>query len=119
MDEDFALEKFYVYRSLNNDETWGAVILTNNLSILPNVDFGMRVFAKNEKEAIGKAKATYDKIHVYDSDKENVRRFAAAALKYFIAENKDAEVVATNVMKYAVAMLNEYNQYFNELENKS
>jgi len=97
MDEDLILEKFYVYRSLNNDETWGAVTLHNYLSILPNVDFGMRIFAKNEKEAIGKAKATYDKIHVYDSDKENIRRFAAAALKHFIKYDADVSIAAEKV----------------------
>lgn len=110
------LERFYVYRSLHRDESWGALIIGNSLSErLPNIDFGMRVFATNEKEAIGKAKIIYDRIHAYDSDKENMRRFVAASLKHFI-QNNSAEVAAEKAVEYAVATLDKYNNYFNKVE---
>jgi len=114
---DPGLERFYVYRSLNPDESWGAVICEGNLDKLPNIDFGMRVFAVNEKEAIARAKKEYDKIHAHDSDKENVRRFAAAALKHFIL-NESPEVAAKKSMSCAIALLEQYNTYFQGLKDE-
>jgi len=114
---DQAIEKWYVYRSLNQDEAWGAIIIDNEIGRLPNIDFGMKVFAINEKEAITRAKKEYDKIHAYDSDKENVRRFAASALKHFI-KNDDADVAAKKAINYSVALLKEYNKYFKGIEDE-
>lgn len=119
--DEISLEKFYVYRSLQNDESWGALLLGSRLAEkLPNLDFGMRIFASNSKEAISKAKVIYDRIHVYDSDKENIRRFAAAALKSCISRfNDDAPRIAKESMKYAIALLEEYNKHFNKLETEN
>ena len=113
------LEGFYVFRSLHSDESWGALIIGSSMpSKLPNIDFGMKVYATNEKEAIGNAKTIYDRIHAYDSDKENIRRFAAAALKYFIQDCSE-QIAAEKSMKYAVALLDEYNKHFNEVEKEN
>jgi hypothetical protein len=116
--EDMALEKFYVYRSISRSESWGAVIFGGE-SKLPNIDFGMKVFAVNEKEAIAKAKEAYDKIHAYDSDKENVRRFAAAALKAIVQNDTsiNEEIAATKAMVYATALNVEYTKYFSALDD--
>lgn len=118
MSEDLLdVEKFYVYRSLHNDESWGAIIMVGEMPHgLPNIDFGMRIFARNEKEAIAKGKLNYDKIHTYDSDKENIRRFAASALKTFTERGEDSELAAKNAIKYAVQLNKEYNEYFRSLE---
>jgi len=117
-DGSLDVEKFYVYRSLHHDESWGAIIMTSTNGMphgLPNIDFGMRVFARNEKEAITKAKLTYDKIHSFDSDKENIRRFAAAALKQCILKYETREMAAREAMQIAVQTNNEFNKYFAEL----
>jgi hypothetical protein len=120
--EDIIIEKFYVYRMLDEESRWGAVILGDKLTErLPNLAFGMKVFAPNEKEAIAKAKVVYDRIHAYDSDKENIRRFASAVLKSFSvyargAADKEIAEMATEVMKFAAKTNEEYNKYFRELE---
>jgi len=113
------LETFYVYRSLHSDESWNAVLADSSLRKLPNIDFGMRVFAINEKEAIARAKDLYEKIHAYDSDKENIRRFAAAALKstvtYHIGNklnDEDIKKLSALTMRLAVELNKEYNKYF-------
>lgn len=110
------IEKFYVYRELGDESKWGALILGDNLADrLPSLAFGMRVFAKNEKEAISKAKEVYDRAHAFDSDKENIRRFASSALKGYIevygAHGKDGEI-ADRSMSLAVKMNERYNEYF-------
>ncbi len=113
------LEKFYVYRSLHRDESWGAMILCDStVARLPNIDFGMRVFATNEKEAIGKAKMVYDRIHAYDSDKENMRRFVAASLKYCLRRYETEKIAAEKAVECAVHTLNKYNEHFNQLEKE-
>jgi len=84
---------------------------------LPNVSFGMRIFAINETEAIARAKKEYDKIHAYDSDKENVRRFAAAALKTLIEIVPTADVVE-KTMKYAVDLNDKYTEHFKRIEDE-
>lgn len=111
--DETSLEKFYVYRSLNNNESWGAVVIGyDSLDKIPNIDFGMRIFAINEKQAIAKAKSTYDKIHAYDSDKENIRRFAAAALKSLVKADLKPDQAAAQAIVYAVQTNNKYNSYF-------
>jgi len=121
------LETFYVYRSLHSDESWRAVLADGNLRKLPNIDFGMRVYAINEKEAITRARYLYEKIHAYDSDKENVRRFAAAALKstsaHYIGRgplssisDEDIKKLAVVTMRMAVELNEEYNRHFEKKE---
>jgi hypothetical protein len=123
------LETFYVYRSLHSDESWGAVLACGSIRKLRNIDFGMRVYAVNEKDAITRARYLYEKIHAYDSDKENVRRFAAAALKstsaHYIGKgplNKvsDEEIreLAKITMKMAVETNEEYNRHFERLQKE-
>ena len=114
------LEKFYVYRSLNNDESWGAVVLSSSLSKIPNIDFGMKIFARNETEAISRAKNEYDKIHKYDSDKENIRRFCSAALRALIVSGiTDAVEISKLSLKYALEMNRVYSEYFKEIDDRN
>jgi hypothetical protein len=125
-----ALETFYVYRSLHSDESWNAVLGICRISKLPNVDFGMRVFAKNEKEAIARGRDLYEKIHKWDSDKDNIRRFAAAALKSMSSGivgkgplkgigGSEIKTIAEVTMKLAIATNEEYNKYFESLDNEN
>ena len=109
------LETFFVYRSLHSDESWGTVLGDSPIGRLPNADFVMKVFATNEKEAITKARRLYDKIHHYDSDKDNVRRFACAALKAMVGQHSDAEAAGREAMKYAIGMNSEFTKHFNKL----
>lgn len=116
------IEKFYVYRTLGPDNTWGAIILGDRMAErLPNLSFGMKIFAQNEKLAVAKAKEVYDKIHAYDSDKENVRRFISSVLKSLLshapnADYNDTQAIAEKALKIAVQCNDEYNKYFEELE---
>ena len=113
--DNIKLEKFYVYRGLNNDESWGTVVLDGDLRRLPNVSFGMRVFAINETEAITRAKKEYDKVHAHDSDKENIRRFAAAALKSVIGTG---DHVVKRTMEYAIDLNDKYIEHFKRIEDE-
>ncbi|MHA2280149.1 MAG: hypothetical protein ACXAC5_04645 [Promethearchaeota archaeon] len=123
------LETFYVYRSLHSDESWGAVLADADIRKLPNIDFGMRVYAINEKGAIARARYLYEKIHAYDSDKENVRRFVAAALKttsaHYIGKGPLSEVSDAQIRelskiatKMAIMANEEYNNYFEQLQKE-
>ena len=115
-EDDLNVDKFYVFRRLNIDESWGAVLIDGgSVTKIPNIDFGMRIFARNEKEAIAKGKFNYDKIHIHDSDKESVRRFAASALRRLIDQCSPCEA-ATKSMEYAVEMNKEFNKHFEMLE---
>jgi len=124
-DDGGRLETFYVYKSLHSDESWRAILSGGNIKELPNIDFGMRVFALNEKEAIARARSLYEKIHTYDSDKENIRKFAAAALKYTLSKysitdglNDKIKNISQITMKIAIGLNDEYNKYFEQLKEK-
>ena len=119
------LESFYAYRSLLSDESWGAILSECHVSRLSNIDFGMRVYAKNEKEAISKARRIYDEIHKHDIDKENLRRFAASALKTVltryntkILNGNEIKEVAGITMKIAIALNKEFNSCIKLYQNK-
>jgi len=103
-----ALEKFYVYRSLHSDESWGVVLVSGEMHKLPNITFGMKVFEVNEKAAIAKAKKIYDRIHLYDNDKRNVREFVAA----YIYKGYKAKAA----LRKAIEMNEEYKEHFKGLE---
>lgn len=114
------LESFYVYRSLHSDESWGAALGCATISSLPNIDFGMMVFAENEKQAIARARDLYERIHHLDSDRNNVREFAKEALNSVVRsklrkggeiEGKEKEI-AKSTMKVAVEMNNEFKGHF-------
>jgi len=113
---DDNLETFFVYRSLSPNESWGTLLGVSPISFLPNADFVMRVFAKNEKEAITRARLLYEAIHKYDSDKDNVRRFACAALKVAVINQADPDTAAEWAMTRAVAMNRTFNKHFAELD---
>jgi len=117
MEGSNALEKFYVYRSLHSDESWGAILADSSIQKLPNIAFGMKVFALNEKEAIGKAKRMYDRIHMYDNDKRNVREFAAAIFECF-AEH-DGDTAADMTLQYAIELNKKFKQHFERLEEEN
>jgi len=110
------LETFIVYRSLHSDESWGAVLGGSPISNLPNADFVMKVFARNEKEAISRARLLYEAIHKYDSDRDNIRRFACAALKSVVAHDMasghNPEEAAICAMEYALKMNEEFTKHF-------
>jgi len=117
---DIEVEKFYVYRSLHQDESWGAIIIGNNtIAYLPNITFGMKIYAKNEKEAIAKAKANYDKIHAHDGDKDNIRVFAASALKAFLTRGCDIDMVTSRALMCATMLNKKFNKYFKEIEEEN
>ena len=116
MDEHDNLEKFYVYRSLHSDESWGAVLLPGDICRLPNIAFGMKVYAISEKEAISKAKQTYDKIHIYDNDKKNIREFVKELLVSAPAVYTDN---LNEIMSCAVEMNEIFKKHFKELEQNN
>ena len=113
-EESDTVEKFYVYRSLHSDESWGALLMSGDMSKLPNITFGMKIFATNEKNAIAKAKAIYDRLHTYDSDRRNIREFAAAALRCFSGK-MGATAAANKAISYAVKTNERYKKYFEGL----
>lgn len=115
-----SLETFYVYRSLHSDESWGAALGCGTIASLPNIDFGMTVYASNEKEAIARARDLYERIHHLDSDRNNVREFAKEALNSVVRsklrkgekiEGKEKEI-AKSTMKVAVEMNDEFKRHF-------
>lgn len=116
--DDGMLETFFVYRSLRGDESWGAVLGCAPISRLPNADFVMKVFAKNEKHAISRARLLYEVIHKYDSDRDNVRRFACAALKTVILTEDDSDLAAAKTMDYALKMNEEFSRHFDNLDKE-
>jgi hypothetical protein len=120
INEDIILEKFYVYKSLHSDNSWGAIVLVSALEKLPNISFGMKVFAKNEIEAIRKAKDTYDRIHGLDVDKDNIRKFVSASLKALLACNphEAPQTMALKALEYAVAMNEQFKKHFEEINEQ-
>ena len=126
---DSKLETFYVYRTLNpGDESWGAIIGLKSTLSLPNLSFGMKVYAVNEKAAIARGRDLYDRIHKFDNDKDNIRRFAASALKTNIKiyagsiegpNEKQLEDLASVSMNMAVTLNKQYRKYFDELALES
>lgn len=128
--ESILLEKFYVYRSLHSDESWGALLIGSETT-LPNCDFLMKVYAVNETAAIARARHLYETIHKNDSKRDNVKRFAAAALKSTtrmlcrdiqksddsVASDEQVEAAAKLAMRLAVSMDNEYESYFKKIDS--
>lgn len=115
------LDAFYVYRTLHSDESWNAILGICNVNKLPNIDFGMMIYAKNEREAIARGRHLYEKIHKWDSDRDNIRRFAAAALKSTIAYHLgkgplDFDELAKVTMNMAMALNREYKSHFDRLD---
>jgi ribonucleotide reductase alpha subunit len=122
--ENENLETFYVYRSLHSDESWGAIVASSTINKLPNADFCMKVFARNPKEAIARARNLYEKLHKYDNSKKNIRYFTAAALRPItegLVNSKDGftsiERNADIAVRIAIATNEAYNKYFQELED--
>lgn len=123
------LEAFYVYRSLHSDESWGAILSTASAKELPNVDFGMTVYATNEKRAIARARDIYEKIHKFDSARDNIRRFAAATVKSVAKihlersnrtklEDGDVDNIAQETMKVALGLNKKFQEHFDKLEEE-
>ena len=122
------LDHFYVYRSLHSDESWGAMLAICQVGRLPNIDFGMKIYAKNEKEAIARAKDVYERVHKFDSEKDNVRRFAAGALKSLITtlpsqsrqnvSDKKIGKLTELTLKFAISMNEKYTEHFNNLREQ-
>lgn len=117
MNKESNLEYFYVYRSLHSDESWGALLGCSAAGNLPNIDFGMIVYATNEKRAIARARDLYEKVHKYDSDKDNLRRFTCSALKAAVEAGKSPEEAATSSMKYAKRMNEVFRKHFEETKD--
>lgn len=118
------LETFYVYRSLHSDESWGAVLASSNICKLPNIDFGMVVYATNKKQAISRARDLYERIHASDSDRKNVREFATcvlgavsrAMLKNGGSFDGKEEKITRSALSIAVKMNEVFNEYFYNIE---
>jgi len=119
---DLRVEKFYVFRRLNSlDETWGAVVLGDSIEHkLPNIDFGMKIFAENEKVAIARAKIEYDRIHQSDSKKHNVKAFTAAIIGHLMDRipRLEPKHAAQMAVEYAEATAGEYDKFVERLEGE-
>lgn len=81
----------------------------------------MKVFARNEKEAISRARILYEAIHKYDSDRDNIRRFACAALKSVVKhdlrqDRPNPEYAASCAMDYALRMNEEFSRHFDAIK---
>lgn len=113
MKEDSRLETFFAYRSLHSDESWGAVLGSSQVNSLPNIDFGMTVFANNEKEAIARARDLYEKIHRFDSERGDMREFAKEALNAILRRQESIEGSEKEVVKSAMKAVKEMNDEFN------
>lgn len=122
------LETFYVYRSLLPNESWGAVLAECKIIHIPNINFGMHIFARNKKEAIARARDLYERIHIYDSDKKNISKFTAAALKtiskYLTLEpgeniSNKLQTIAELAIQLAVQTNKKYNEYFRKLSEET
>ena len=116
MEENNNLEKFYVYRSLHSDESWGAVLLPGDICRLPNIAFGMKVYASNEKEAVSQAKQVYERIHIYDNDKKNIREFVCAILS---KEGMAGTTAIKNILTNAITINEQFNNHFKRLEKNN
>lgn len=121
-----SLETFYVYRSLHSDESWGATLGCASVTSLPNIDFGMMIYAKNKKEAIARARDLYERIHYLDTDRNNVREFAKEAFNSVVRsklkkgeeiEGKEKEI-ARSTMRAAVEMNDEFKRHFENIEGR-
>ena len=121
------LEKWYVYRSLHSDESWGAMLIDAR-EVLPNCDFVMKVYATNEKEAIGRGRDLYEKVHKNDGKKDNIKRLTASTISTVLAkvyENSDGPVlndntihdVAVLAVKLAVKADEEYEKAVKNLDD--
>lgn len=108
------LETFYVYRSLHSDESWGAILGCASVNSVPNVDFGMLIYARNERSAILRGRELYEKIHKNDSDKDNIRRFVYSALRQAMEEGLDPGPAAEKAMEYAIELNNKFKQHFED-----
>lgn len=117
------LETFYVYKSLHSDESWGAILGGASVNVIPNIAFGMTIYAKHEKEAISRARDLYERIHYLDNDKRNVREFAKEALNSVVRaklkgggdiEGKEEEI-AKSTMRVAVEMNREFERHFEDV----
>lgn len=121
------LETFYVYRSLHSDESWNAILIDSTVRNLPNITYGMRVYAANKKEAIDRARRLYDKLHAHDNDKINIREFMSAALRsmtrylYSLKEVTPEKIseIAKISMNLATESNREYNEYFDSINEDS
>ena len=114
------LEVFFAYRSLHSDESWGAVLGCAEVSTLPNIDFGITVYARNEKEAVTRARDLYERIHQFDSDRNNVREFAKEAFNSIIDKDynrflNSSKEVTSMAVNAAVEMNDEFKRYFEKV----
>ena len=129
IDEDEAevdLESFYVYRSLHSDESWGAVLSQSTTCRLPNISFGMKVFAKNERAAIIRARNLYERYYGSESSERMISSFATEAIGPIVAESvrnvNFNETMMRNaaklVMKFSIVMEEEYRKHTEEVKDE-
>lgn len=112
MNQDIVkLETFFVYRCIGPDDVWGTIIGSSIINNLPNSDFVVKIFSRNEREAICKAKELYDKIHHHDSDKGNIKQFICYALNIMLTKHSDINTATEATMKCAVSMNNKFKEY--------
>ena len=120
------LESFYVYRSLHSDESWGAVLSQATTYKIPNISFGMKVFAKNEREAIIRARNLYERYYGSESSEKMISSFAAEAIGPVVAESvrnvnfNDAMMrnAAQLILKFSVIMEEEYRKHKEEIRDE-
>jgi len=124
--EDSSLDSFYVYRSLHSDESWGAILSQCNTFKLPNISFGMKVYARNEREAIIRARDLYERNYNPTGIQKVALAFASESIAPIIAKSmretnfnptimKDA---AKLIMRFSHAMEQEYRNHLKELHDE-
>lgn len=114
MDEDIEFEKFYVFRRMTGDEKWNAVLLESSLGVLDNIDFGMKIFARNEKEAIARGKAQYDVMHSNDGYKRTILRFVES-----YTTKHGTTLTPHEIVHLAINLYNECDSHFKRKEGET
>jgi len=121
------LDTFYVFKMLGSDESWGVVLDGTSVGRLPNVRFGIKIEAHNEKEAIHLARQAYERTYRYRCSKSNVRKFASSALiavmQNALKNNNhsfsdgDVKAITQSVMNVALQLNDSYENHFNEMDS--
>ena len=114
--EELDNEVYYVYKSLHSDESWGAILNSRAATNLPNIRFGMRIIAPNEKAAIARGRKVYDELAKTENKKRNIKDFAVATitglgnLEDCIKETQIGKGFAKRIVDFAKTMANELDK---------
>ena len=111
-------ETFYVYRYIGLHEKWDASLAERFTQELPNISFGMKIFAQNEREAIAKGKLAYDKIQSGYSHRVNVKEFMRSiASSVYTKETLDH--TNESILDVSIKLVRDYEQYCEKIKEDS